>query len=570
MKGIDWLQLLIYLAILTAITKPLGNYIYNVLSPKRKTPLDRVLKPVEELTYRVCGIDAKKEQTWQQYLGALLIFSVVILVFTYVVLALQHHLPLNPAKFKKIGSALNFNTSASFLTNTNWQNYGGESTMSYFSQMVGLTFQNFISPAVGLAVLAALSRGIARFSSKTIGNFWVDIVRITYYLFLPFAIIIAVFFVSQGTPQNFNSYVSAANIEGATQTIIQGPIASQEAIKMMGTNGGGFTNANSAHPFENPTPFSNFIQILLLLAIPAAQVYYFGREVKHQKHGWCLYIVMAILFTTGTIVCTHYEAKGNPNITSLGVEQRCGNMEGKEQRFGNFGSTLFATATTSASNGSVNSMHDSYTPIGGMIPMLNLQFSEIIFGGVGSGLYGMIVFVIIAVFTAGLIIGRIPEYIGKKIQALDMKLVMIALLVSIVCILSFTGWASYAKWGTSALGNNGPHGFSEILYAFSSTLGNNGSAFAGLSATTTIWNILLGIAMLIGRFSVIIPIIALAGSLANKRLTPEGPASFPVTGTTFTLLLIGVIILVGSLSFLPALVMGPLFEQFFMNAAKLF
>ncbi len=571
MKDLDWIQLSLLMLILTLVTKPLGIYMHKVLNPEGKTCLDKLFKPLERLTYRICHIDTKKEQSWKEYLFCIFAFSSFSLILTFILLGCQQFLFLNPAKLGGISFDLNFNTAVSFATNTDWQSYGGESTLSYLSQMVPLTLQNFLSAALGIAVAACLVRGIARHSSKILGNFWVDITRIIYYLLLPLAFISAVFFISQGVPQNFSAYTKVSTLEsGQEQVIVQGPIATQEAIKLLGTNGGGYTNANSAHPYENPTPLSNFFQILCMLAIPAAQTYYLGKEIKNQKHGWSIYIAMSIIFVAGLLVCSTYETKGNPNLTELGIDGSTGNMEGKEQRFGVFGSCLFATVTTTTSTGAVNSAHDSYTPIGGLIPMLNIQLGEIIWGGVGSGLYSVILFIVLAIFTAGLIIGRTPEYLGKKIEALDIQAAMLGILIFIFIILGFTAWACVSKWGSTAMGNNGAHGFSEMLYAYSSAAGNNGSAFGGLSANTPWWNITLALTMLIGRFTLITFVVILAGSLAKKKRLVTEAASFPVSGVTFTALLLAVIILVGALSFLPALIMGPFIEQFFMLSGKLF
>lgn len=569
MQLYEIVQLVLFLVLLVVLTKPLGKYLYKVLNYQEKTFLDPLLKPLEKLTYRLCNIQPNRSHNWKEYLFAVFAFSFASFIFTYILLALQPYLPLNPASVKGLSADLNFNTSISFLTNTDWQSYKGESTMSYFSQMIPLTLQNFVSAAVGIGVAAALSRGIAQHASRSLGNFWVDLVRVTYYLLLPLAFCAAIFFVSQGVPQNFSKYTQAQTIESQKQqTIVQGPIASQEAIKLVGTNGGGYTNANSAHPYENPTPLSNFLQILLILLIPAAQTYYFGKEIGNQRHGWCIFIAMMVVFVAGFFVCQIFEAKGTPTLNSLNLVG--GNLEGKEVRNGILGSSLFATVTTTASCGAVNSMHDSFTPIGGMITMLNIQLGEVIWGGVGAGLYNMLLFVILTVFTAGLIIGRTPEYLGNRIDAFDIKVAVFALLPYMLGILGFTAWACISTWGTGARGNLGPHGFSEILYAFSSATGNNGSAFAGLAANTPIWNITLALGMLIGRFLVITPILALAGSFVMKKHLPLGPGSFPVFGSTFIVLLISVIILIGALSFLPALVMGPFIEQFFMNASKLF
>ncbi len=562
-------QLVLFLVLLIVLTKPVGKYLYKVLNYQEKTFLDPLLKPLEKFTYKICNIQTNQSHNWKEYLFAVFAFSFASFIFTYVLLALQQYLPLNPANVKGLSPDLNFNTSVSFLTNTDWQSYKGESTMSYFSQMIPLTLQNFVSAAVGIGVAAALSRGIAQHASRSLGNFWVDLVRVTYYLLLPLAFCAAIFFISQGVPQNFSKYTQAQTIETKKQqTIVQGPIASQEAIKLVGTNGGGYTSANSAHPYENPTPLSNFLQILLILLIPAAQTYYFGKEIGNQRHGWCIFIAMMIVFVAGFFVCQIYEAKGTPTLSSLNLVG--GNLEGKEMRNGILGSSLYATVTTTASCGAVNSMHDSFTPIGGMITMLNIQLGEVVWGGVGAGLYNMLLFVILTVFTAGLIIGRTPEYLGNRIDAFDVKVALFALLPYMLGILGFTAWACISTWGTGARSNLGPHGFSEILYAYSSAAGNNGSAFAGLATNTPIWNITLALCMLVGRFLVITPILALAGSFVMKKHLPLGPGSFPVFGSTFIVLLISVIILIGALSFLPALVMGPFIEQFFMNVSKLF
>ncbi len=569
-----WFQFALYLGALLLITKPLGLYLVQVLDGKGRTWLDPLVRPVERLTYKLCGIDPEKEQSWFGCTLALIFFSLVGLLFTYFVLRYQDHLPLNPQGLAGLSPHLAFNTAASFTTNTNWQSYGGESTMSYFSQMVGLMIHNFTSAAAGIAIAAALVRGIARHSAKTIGNFWVDTVRVTYYLLAPACLIFAMFLVSQGIIQNFAPYTVAHTLEGATQTIAQGPVASQVAIKMLGTNGGGFFNANAAHPFENPTPLSNFLQMLSIFAIPSALTYWLGRMVKNQRHGWAVWSAMALLFVAGALVCWKAEASGNPIHQQLGVVAADGNMEGKDVRFGIFNSALFATITTDASCGAVNAMHDSFTPLGGLVPLFNIQTGEVIFGGVGSGLYGMLVFVILAVFIAGLMVGRTPEYAGKKIEAYDVKLVMLALMVLAATILGMSAWASAAAWGVAGLNNAGPHGFSEILYAFSSAVGNNGSAFAGLTANPANgdphWNTTLGLAMLIGRFLAIIPLLALAGSFASKRLVPASAGTFKTEGVAFVLLLIGTVVLVGALTFLPALAMGPIVEHFLMNAGNLF
>jgi K+-transporting ATPase ATPase A chain len=551
----------------------------------------------------VCGIDSEREQGWQGYTISMLLFSLAGMLLTYFILRYQDFLPFqslfNPQKLAGVNPHLAFNTAASFTTNTNWQFYGGESTLSYFSQMVGLTLHNFTSAATGIAIAAALVRGIARHTAQTIGNFWVDVVRITYYVLAPICLVFALFLVSQGIIQNFKPYTVAKTLEPYTtsvqktddagkpvatadgkpvmvdqvvdtQTIVQGPMASQIAIKMLGTNGGGYVNANAAHPFENPTPLSNFLQMLSIFAIPSALTWYLGRTVKNQRHGWAVWGAMFILFLTGVFVAWQSEAAGNPIHQTLGVAAADGNMEGKEVRFGIFNSALFATVTTDASCGAVNAMHDSFTPLGGLVPMFNMQTGEVIFGGVGAGLYGMLVFVVLAVFIAGLMVGRTPEYLGKKIEAYDVKLVMIVLMVLSTTILSFTAWAAITDWGKAALNNSGPHGFSEILYAFSSCVGNNGSAFAGLSGNEMHWDTTTGLAMLIGRFLMIVPILALAGNLAGKKLIPASAGTFQCEGFTFVALLIGTVLLVGALTFLPALAMGPVVEHYLMHAGTLF
>ncbi len=572
MNAHQWLELALYIGALVLVTKPLGLYLNRVLNPNGRTRLDPVLRPLEKLTYRALGVDATKEHDWKQYTFAMLLFSLVSLLFTYAILRLQQFLPLNPQHLGALSPHLAFNTAVSFTTNTNWQSYTGESTMSYLSQMVGLAIHNFFSAAVGIAVAAALVRGIARHSAQTIGNFWVDVTRIIYYLLLPICLVLALFFVSQGMIQNFRPYTTAKLIEPQiisvqktdangkpvvdakgnpvmenqtldTQTIVQGPMASQVAIKMLGTNGGGYVNANSAHPFENPTPLSNFFEMLALLCIGSAMTYHLGRETKNQKHGWAVWSAMFAMFLAGVLVCSWAEARGNPIHQKLGVAVADGNMEGKEVRFGILDSALFATVTTDASCGAVNSMHDSFTPLGGLVPLFNIQTGEVIFGGVGAGLYGMLIFVILAVFIAGLMVGRTPEYLGKKIEAYDVKMALLAFVILAFIILGFTAWASVSDWGKVGLNNNGPHGLSEILYAYSSGAGNNGSAFAGLNANTPWYDTTLGIDMLLGRFGMIVPLLALAGALARKKIIPVSAGTFPVTGFTFVLLLIGTVIL---------------------------
>ena len=589
-----WIQLALFVGLLLALTKPLGLYLVSVLDGGGKTFLDPVVQPCEKVLYRLFGIKSEDEQSWKQYAVSLFVFSLVSLLFTYAVLRLQHVLPLNPQGFGPLSPDLAFNTAVSFTTNTNWQSYGGESTLSYFSQMIGLTLHNFVSAAAGIGVAAALVRGISRHSAKTIGNFWVDLVRINLYLLLPLSLLFAVFLISQGMIQNFKPYAAAKVVEpytvqvpkkdaaGAemkdaqgntvletvkveTQTIPQGPMASQVAIKMLGTNGGGFMNANAAHPYENPTPLSNFFQMLSIFLIPSALTYYLGRKVKNQRHGWAVWLVMCLVFLAGVYICWHAEAAGNPRVQSLGVAVAGGNMEGKEVRFGIFNSALFATVTTDASCGAVNAMHDSFTPLGGMIPLINIQLGEIIFGGVGSGLYGMLVFIVLTVFLAGLMVGRTPEYVGKKIEAYDVKVCALALLILILSILGFTAWAIISTWGLAGLNNQGPHGLSEILYAYSSATGNNGSAFAGLATNTPWYNTTLAFAMLFGRFFMIVPILALAGNLAKKKLLPQSEGSFPVAGLTFVALLAGTILIVGALTFVPVLSLGPVVEHFLMT-----
>jgi K+-transporting ATPase ATPase A chain len=593
-----WIQLIVFIGLLFWLTKPMGVYLAHILDPQGKTFLDPVLRPVEGLFYRLFGLNTKKEQSWQEYGLSLLIFSMIGLLLTYAVLRLQHFLPLNPQEFRPVSEHLAFNTAVSFTTNTNWQSYGGESTLSYFSQMVGLVFHNFISAAVGIAVAAALVRGIARYSARTIGNFWVDLVRVNLYLLLPISLIYALFLVSQGMIQNFKPYDTAQLLETAviqvaekdaadqeiidtqgkpvmkeqkveTQTIAQGPAASQAAIKMLGTNGGGFFNANASHPFENPTPLSNFMQILSIFLIPSGMTYYLGRMVKNQRHGWTVWGVMLALFLAGVLTCWWSEAAGNPRMHALGIDGSGGNMEGKEVRFGIFASALFATVTTDASCGAVNAMHDSFTPLGGLIPLFNIQLGEVIFGGVGAGLYGMLIFVLLTVFLAGLMVGRTPEYLGKKIEAYDVKVSVLFVMVPVFTILGFTAWAAVSAWGVTGLNNTGPHGFSEILYAFSSAVGNNGSSFAGLTTNTYWYDTTMGIAMILGRFFMIVPVLALAGSLAQKKQIATSKGSFPVSGIMFAVLLLGTILIVGALTFLPVLALGPFVEHLLMTGSQI-
>ena len=599
MRSMDWLQLAVFVGALALITKPMGLYLVSVLDARGKTWLDPVLRPLERFTYWLMGVKPDREQDWKQYAFAMLLFSLVSCLFTYGILRLQHLLPLNPQRFGAVSPDLAFNTAVSFTTNTNWQSYSGESTLSYFSQMVALVIHNFGSAATGIALAAALVRGIARHSARTLGNFWVDLVRVTYYLLLPVCLVYAVFLVSQGMIQNFKPYTTAKLLEPMKvsvarvdqdgkpvldkqgkpvmeeqtvreQTIAQGPVASQVAIKMLGTNGGGFFNANAAHPFENPTPLSNFIQMLSIFAIGSGLTYYLGCMTGNQAHGWSVWAAMMALFLGGVLLCWWGESKGNPIHQHLGMAVADGNMEGKETRFGIFNSALFAAVTTDASCGAVNSMHDSFTPLGGLVPLFNIQLGEIIIGGVGAGLYGMLVFVVLAVFIAGLMVGRTPEYLGKKIQSYEVKMAMLALLVLALSILGFAAWASVSRWGLAGLNNSGPHGLSEILYAYSSANGNNGSAFAGLSANTPWYNTTLGLAMLIGRFLMIVPIMAMAGSLVQKKVSPPSAGTFPVAGGTFVLLLLGTVLLIGALNFLPVLTLGPIVEHFLNLQGTLF
>ena len=569
------LQLLIYLVILILITKPMGVFLTKVFRNERNF-LTPVLGPIERLIYRICGIQPEVEMKWTTYSAAMLIFSVVSGVVLYGIMRLQAVLPWNPQGLAAVAPDLSFNTAVSFTTNTNWQAYGGESTMSYFTQMAGLAFHNFASAAVGIAIAAAVVRGFARASAQTIGNFWSDLVRCTLYVLLPISIVATIVFVASGMIQNLSPYVTATTLEGAKQIIPMGPVASQEAIKILGTNGGGFFNANSAHPFENPTALTNFIQVILIFSIGSGLTYMFGRMVKDQRQGWAIWGAMTFLFLAGLVTCYTAEQSGNPILEKMGIErtatvdQAGGNMEGKEVRFGIAQSALFATVTTDASCGAVNSMHESYTPIGGMVPLFNIMLGEVIFGGVGSGLYAMLIFVLISVFIAGLMVGRTPEYLGKKIESKEVKLAMIALLSMVFCILGFTAWAVVNPIALKSLANNGPHGLSEILYAYTSATGNNGSAFAGLNANTQFFNITLGIAMLFGRFFVIVPMLAVAGSMAKKTAVPASPGTFLTNTPLFSTLLIMVILIVGGLTFFPALSLGPILEHLLMGAGKLF
>ncbi|HET8539644.1 MAG TPA: potassium-transporting ATPase subunit KdpA [Anaeromyxobacter sp.] len=573
MTADGWIQIALFALAIFALTRPFGTYLHRVFEGDRQ-PLPRVLGPVERLLYRLSGVDPAREQGWKTYTASLLAFSLLGVAVTYAIERLQHVLPLNPQRLGPVPPELAFNTAASFATNTNWQAYSGESTMSYLTQMAGLAWHNFTSAAAGIAVALALSRGLTRPAgpggARTIGNFWVDLVRSIVYVLLPISFVAALVLVWQGVPQTLSAYREITTLEGAKQVIALGPVASQEAIKVLGTNGGGFFNANSAHPFENPTPLTNFLELVLIFAIPAALTHTYGRMARDPRQGWAIFAAMAVLFAAGVTVAYRAESGANPALASLAVDHRAGNMEGKEARFGVANSALFAAVTTDASCGAVNSMHDSFTPLGGLVPLVNIQLGEVIFGGVGAGLYGMLVMVILSVFIAGLMVGRTPEYLGKKIEARDMKLAMLYVLVFPITILLLTAWASVAPYGVSSLANAGPHGLSEMLYAYSSGAGNNGSAFAGLNANTSFWNLTLAAAMLVGRFLMIVPALAIAGSMVGKKTVPAGPGTFPTTGPTFTVLLVAVILVVGALTFFPALSLGPVLEHFAALGGKAF
>jgi potassium-transporting ATPase potassium-binding subunit len=599
MTANGWFQILLFLALIFLVTKPMGVFMARVFSRER-TFMDPVLRPIERALYRVTGVDEKHEMRWTEYAVSMLLFSVVSMVVLYVMQRIQGFLPFNPQKFGAVSPAhLAFNTAASFTTNTNWQAYSGESTMSYFTQMAGLAYHNFISAAVGIALAIAFIRGIARRQMATIGNFWVDMSRACLWVLLPFCVLGALLLVSQGVVQNLRPYDKATLVEPmqvqkvgddgkavvgrdgkpvmdtvVEQTIAQGPVASQEIIKEWGTNGGGFFNANSAHPFENPTPLTNLIELFSIFAISAGLTYTLGRMTGSQAHGWAVWAAMAILFLAGVTTAYWAEARGNPLFA--GTDQHAtalqsgGNMEGKETRFGIANSALFATVTTDASCGAINGWHDSYTPLGGMVPLVNIMLSEIIFGGVGAGMYGMLIYVVLAVFIAGLMVGRTPEYLGKKIEAYDVKMAMLVVLVFPLVILTFTAISSVNGFGTSGISNPGPHGLTQILYAFTSGAGNNGSAFGGLTVNTPWYDVTMGITMLVGRFFMIIPMLAIAGNLANKRYVPPSLGTFPVTTPLFTVLLIGVILIVGALTFFPALSLGPILEHLLLGVGKTF
>jgi K+-transporting ATPase ATPase A chain len=571
MTANGWIQILFYCVVLLAVTKPMGLYMLRVYDGSY-----RWLGFLERTIYGICGVDEKEDQHWTSYAAGMLLFSLVTMLVTYAALRLQGALPLNPEHLPGVVERQAFETSSSFTTNTNWQSYVGEKTMSYLSQMTQLAVHNFMSAAVGMSVAIAVIRGIARRSAGKIGNFWVDTVRGTLYILIPFSIVLALFFVQQGVIQNFSHYVTVTTLEGAKQTLPMGPVASQEAIKQLGTNGGGFFNANSAHPFENPTPWSNFLQMIAIFVIPAGLTYTLGRMVKHQRHGWAVWAAMFILFFAGTATAYWAEARGNPIHADRGLDVKAsalqpgGNMEGKEVRFGIASSALYATITTDASCGCVNSMHDSFTPIGGLVPIVNMQLGEVVYGGVGAGLYGMLLMVVLTVFIAGLMVGRTPEYLGKKIQSREIRMVMLAVLASPLVILVLTAVAGVAPAGLKGLNNAGPHGFSEILYAYTSTFANNGSAFAGLTGTSYFYNTTFGIAMIIGRFAVMVPALALAGFLSERKLVAESAGTFPIATPLFVGLLISVILIVGALTFFPALALGPIVEHFLMSARVLF
>ena len=571
MTANGWFQILCFSVVLLAVTKPVGMYVLRVYDGSM-----RCLRPIERIIYAACGIDETEDQHWTRYAASMLIFSAVSMLVTYAVLRLQHLLPLNPFNRDSVPDRQAFETAASFTTNTNWQSYSGETTMSYFSQMTQLSFHNFASAATGMAMAIALARGISRRSAGLIGNFWADLVRGTLYMFVPMSIVLAIVFVQQGVLQNFSGYVTVHTLEGAKQILAMGPVASQEAIKQLGTNGGGFFNANSAHPFENPTPLTNFLQIVAIFFIPAGLVYTFGRMVRNVRHGWAIWAAMFLLFFAGVSTIYWAEARGNPIHAARGVDVVAtwanpgGNMEGKEVRFGIASTALYANATTDASCGCVNAMHDSFTPIGGMVPMVNMQLGEVIFGGVGAGLYGILMMVILTVFIAGLMVGRTPEYLGKKIQSREIRMAMLYVLIFPMSILLLSALSVVLPAGLKGLNNAGPHGLSEILYAFTSTTANNGSAFAGLTGSTYYYNTTLGLATLVGRFTMHVPMIALAGFLAERKVVPETSGSFPVTTPLFVGLLIGVILIVGALTFFPALALGPVVEHLLMGAGRLF
>jgi len=572
MTGNGWLQILLFFLAVVVVTPPLGIFLYRVLEGERHF-LQRLLGWLERLVYRLCGVDGR-EQSWPTYTGGVLAFSAATLLVTYAIQRLQHLLPFNPQSLGPVEAGSAFNTAASFTTNTNWQGYVGETTMSYLTQMAGLAWHNFISAAAGIAVAMALARGLTRRGEGrgpgTIGNFWVDLTRATVYVLLPISVVFALVFVSQGMIQNLAPYAEVTTLEGGKQVIAMGPVASQEVIKQLGTNGGGFFNANAAHPFENPNPLTNFLSMFLIFAIPAGLTYAFGRMARDQRQGWALFGAMAVLFFAGVAVAYRAESAPNPVAAGLGVDAGAGNMEGKEVRFGIANSALYATVTTDASCGAVNAMHDSFTPLGGLVPLFNIQLGEVVFGGAGAGLYGMLVMAVLAVFIAGLMVGRTPEYLGKKIETKEIKLAMLYVLIFPLVILGFAAWSAVAPYGVSSLNNAGPHGLSEMLYAFTSAAGNNGSAFAGISANTPWYNVTLGLAMLAGRFLMIVPALAIAGVLAGKKAVAPGPGTLPTTGPLFAALLVGVILIVGALTFFPVLSLGPIVEHFLARSGRVF
>jgi K+-transporting ATPase ATPase A chain len=573
MTGIGWLQIIVFFAAILAATKPLGVYMFRVFEGEAQ-PLPRVFGRFERLCYRLSGVDPKSEQTWKQYTFALLVFSAVGLIVTYLFQRLQHVLPLNPQHFGAVEQGSAFNTAASFVTNTNWQGYSGESTMSYLTQMAGLAWHNFTSAASGICVALALGRGFTRRpgpdGSKTLGSFWVDLIRGIVYVFLPLSIVFGLLLVWQGAIQNFSPYLTVTTLEGAKQTLALGPVASQEAIKQLGTNGGGFFNANAAHPFENPTPFTNFLSLFMIFAVSSALTYTYGRMARNQRHGWAVWAAMSLLFFAGVTACYWAEAHGNPAMAGLPVHQSVGNMEGKEARFGVAASALYATVTTDASCGAVNAMHDSFTPLGGLVPLANLQLGEVVFGGTGAGLYGMLIYVVLTVFIAGLMVGRTPEYLGKKIESREMKLAMLYVLIFPLVILGFSAWSAVRPYGVSSLNNSGPHGLMEILYAYTSGAANNGSAYAGLNANTPWYNVTLGLTMLAGRFLMIVPAMGIAGSMLTKKVVPPSAGTFPTNGSTFAVLLVSVVVIVGALTFFPALSLGNVVEHFAAASGKVF
>jgi K+-transporting ATPase ATPase A chain len=573
MTANGWMQIGLFALVVFAITKPLGLYMFQVFEGERQ-PLPRVFGPIERALYRLGGVDPRREHGWKGYTVAMLVFSLFGVLVTYAIERLQHVLPLNPQGLGPVAPDLAWNTAVSFTTNTNWQNYGGESTMSHLTQMAGLAWHNFTSAAVGIAIALALSRGLTRrpgpTGPKTLGNFWVDLVRSIVYVLLPISIIGTIVLVACGVPQTLSAYHEVTTLEGLKQVIAVGPVASQEVIKELGTNGGGFFNANSAHPFENPTPFSNFFEMVLIFAIPAALTYTYGKMARDVRQGWAIFAASAFLFVVGVGVAYRFESGRNPALSTLTVNHGLGNMEGKEVRFGVANSALWATITTDTSCGAVNAMHDSFTPLGGLVPLVDIKLGEVVFGGVGAGLYALLVMVVLTVFIAGLMVGRTPEYLGKKIEGKEMKLAMLYVLIFPVVILTLSAWAAVAPYGVSQLDNGGPHGLSEILYAFASQAANNGSAFAGLSGNTRFYDVTGGWDMLIGRFLMAIPALAIGGSMIGKKTVVAGPGTFPTNGATFTVLLVSVILVVSALTFFPALALGPVLEHFAAAAGKVF